>query len=110
MDPVPTAAWIFSDLPKDQGESYARKIMSGHSFKSFQDKMNSTSHLDVPITYIHCKDDQCVQPRHQQKMIDDVKSVSRSSVEVVEMASGHCPMLSHVGETAEVILKAAVKI
>ena len=69
--------------------------------------MTSTSHYDVPVIYIKCTDDQVVAPAHQQKMIDDFKSVSRSSVKVVEMASGHCPMVERVEETAEVIVDAA---
>ena len=62
---------------------------------------------DVPVTYLKCTDDTVVQPAHQQEMIDDFKSVSRSSVNVVEIASGHCPMVVHVEKTAEVIMNAA---
>ena len=106
MDPTGTAAVTFADLPKEVGEAWARK-MPGHAMGSFREKMTSTSHYDVPVTYLKCTDDKVVQPAHQQKMIDDFKSVSRSSVNVVEIASGHCPMLVHVEKTAEVIMKAA---
>ena len=85
---------------------WARK-MPGHAMGSFHEKMTSTSHCDVPVTYLKCTDDKVVQPAHQQKMIDDFKAVSRSSVNVVEIASEHCPMVSHVERTAEVIMKAA---
>ena len=76
---------------------------------SFREKMTSTSHYDVPVTYLKCIDDNTIQPAHQQKMIDDFRSVSRSSVNVVEIASGHCPMVVHVEKTAEVIMNAAGK-
>ena len=68
-------------------------MMPGHAIGSFQEKMTT--------------EDNIVQPAHQQKMIDDFKSVSRSSVDVVEFASGHCPMVSFVDQTTEVIMNAA---
>lgn len=81
--------------------------MPGQAMGSFQEKMTSTSHYDVPVTYLKCTDDHVILPAHQQKMIDDFKSVTRSSVNVVEIASGHCPMVVHVERTAEVIIEAA---
>ena len=69
--------------------------------------MTSTSHYDVPVTYIKCTDDQTIYPAHQQKMIDDFKLISRSAVEVVEIDSGHCPMVEHVKETTKAIIQAA---
>ena len=97
---------IFSDLPKDVGEAWARK-MPGHAMGSFQERMTSTSHYDVPVTYVKCTEDKVVVPEHQQKMIDDFKKVSRSKVEVVEVESGHCPMVGCVQRIAEVIVEAA---
>lgn len=83
--------------------------MPGHAMGSFGEKMTSTSHYDVPVTYLKCTEDKIVQPAHQQKMIDDFRSVSRSDVSVVEIASSHCPMVRglHVEKTAEVIMNAA---
>lgn len=106
LDPIGAAAFIFADLPKEAGEAHARK-MPGHAKGSFREPMTSTSHYDVPVTYLKCIDDKIVLPAHQQKMIDDFKSVSRSSVNVVEIASGHCPMVVHGKKTAEVIMNAA---
>ena len=83
--------------------------MPGQAMKAFGEKMTSTSHHDVPVTYLKCTDDNVVIPAHQQKMIDDFKSVSRTSVDVIEIASGHCPMVVHVEKTAEVIMDAARK-
>lgn len=76
---------------------------------AYQGRLTSTSHHDVPITYLKCTEDVVVLPAHQQKMIDDIKSVTRSSVDVIELAGGHCPMVVHVEKTAEVILSAAAK-
>ena len=106
MEPVSAAAGAFAELPKEIGERWARK-MPGHALGSFGEKMTSTSHYDVPVTYIKCTEDKIVQPPHQQKMIDDFKSVSRSSVDVVEIACGHCPMVVQSDTTAEIIVKAA---
>lgn len=84
--------------------------MPGQAIAAYQERMTSTSHYDVPITYLRCTEDTVVLPAHQQKMIDDIKKVSRSSVEVVEMACGHCPMIAHTEKTAEVVLNAATKL
>lgn len=108
MEPVGAAAVILDELPKDQGEALTRK-MPGQSIPAFEERLTNTSHYDVPITYLKCKNDKVVLPAHQQKMIDDFKAVSRSSVDVVEIASGHCPMVVHVERTAEIIQKAASK-
>lgn len=83
--------------------------MPGHAIGSFLEKMTSTSHYDVPVTYIKCTNDKIVLPAHQQKMIDDFKLVSRSSFNVVDIASGHVPMMvpEHVQKIAEVIINAA---
>jgi predicted esterase len=88
------------------GEALTRK-MPGHAAGSFRERMTSTSHYDVPVTYLKCMDDKIIYPAHQQKMIDDFKSISRSTVNVVEIASGHCPMVEHVKETTKVIVQAA---
>ena len=84
--------------------------MLGQSMVAFQDRLTSTSHYDVPITYVKCTSDNVNLPAHQQKMIDDIKGATRSSIEVVEVAFGHCPMVVAVEKTAEVILKAASKV
>ena len=108
MEPISGAAVIFADLPKEAGERFARKC-SGQALGSFQERMTSTSHYDVPVTYLKCTEDPVVIPDHQKKMIDDFKAVSRSSVDVAEIASGHCPMVipAHIEKTAGVIMKAA---
>ncbi len=97
---------IFSDLLKEVGEAWARK-MPGHAMASFREKMTSTSHYDVPVTYVKCTEDKVVMPEHQQKMIEDFKRVSCREVNVVEIKSGHCPMVSCVEETAEAIMNDA---
>ena len=84
--------------------------MPGQAMAAYQERMTSTSHYDVPITYLKCTSDKVNLVAHQQKMIDDIKGVTRSSVEVVEMACGHCPMVVNVERTAEVILSAASKV
>lgn len=81
--------------------------MPGHAAPSFRGKLASTSHYDVPVTYLKCTDDKIIYPAHQQKMIDDFKLISRSTVNVIEIASGHCPMVEHVKETSKVIIQAA---
>lgn len=80
--------------------------MPGHAARSFREPMTSTSHYDVPATYVKCTDDKIVLPAHQQKMIDDFKLVSRRTVDVIEINSGHCPMVERVKETTEAIIQA----
>lgn len=106
MEPAGAAELMFLKLSKKAGEAWARK-QPGHAMGSFAEKMTSTSHYDVPTTYVKCTADKVVQPAHQQKMIDDFKSVTRSSVDVVEIASGHCPMIEEVERTVEIIVRVA---
>ncbi|KAK5064313.1 hypothetical protein LTR84_000146 [Exophiala bonariae] len=106
LDPVGSAAVIFSGLPKPVGESLTRK-MPGHAAGSFREPMTSTSHYDIPVTYIKCTDDRIVLPDHQQKMIDDFKLVSHSTVKVIEVDCGHCPMVERPKETTQAIIQAA---
>lgn len=80
--------------------------MPGHAMGSFDEKMTSTSHYDVPVTYLKCLNDNVIMPAHQQKMIDDFKTVSRSSINVIEIESGNCPMVVHIDKTADVIMNA----
>ena len=108
MEPSGCAAVVFADMPSEVGEAWARK-MPGHAMGSFNERMTSTSHYDVPVTYLKCTEDLVVVPAHQQKMIDEFRSVSRSSINVVELASGHCPMLADIEKTAAVIMNAAGK-
>ena len=84
--------------------------MLGQAAAALQGRMTSTSHYDVPITYLKCTNDNVMLPAHQQKMIDDIMGVTRSSVEVVEMVCGHYPMVVNVKRTAEVIVSAASKV
>ena len=77
---------------------------------AFGGRMTSTSHYDIPVTYLKCTADLVVVPEHQQKMIDDFKAVTRSTVDVVEVNSGHCPMITHVERTVDVILKAVKSV
>ena len=81
--------------------------MPGQSMAAFQDRMTSTSHYSIPVTYLKCTADLVVLPEHQQKMIDDFKAVTKSTVDVVEVDCGHCPMITHVDRTVDIILKAA---
>jgi pimeloyl-ACP methyl ester carboxylesterase len=80
--------------------------MPGHAAGSFRERMTSTSHYDIPVTYVKCTDDKIVLPAHQQKMIDDFRSVSRSTVKVIEVDCGHCPMVERPKETTEAIIQA----
>ena len=107
-DPVKAAPVILSDLPQEVGEAWARK-MPGHAMGSFREKMTSISHHAVPVTYVKCTEDRVVVPAHQQKMIDDFGKASKSEVHVVEVRSGHCPMVSCVERTVDVIMDAAAR-
>ena len=64
----------------------ARKILE-KSVVSFREKMNSTSHHDVTITYLKCIDNGIVLLAHQHKLIDDFNPVSCSSFNVVDTMS-----------------------
>ena len=77
---------------------------------SFQERMTVTSHYDVPVTFVKCTEDKVVVPEHQQKMIDDFGRVIRREVDVVEVKSGHCPMIRQAERIAEIIVEAARRV
>jgi hypothetical protein len=103
LDPVDAAAALFSELSPQHGEAWTRK-MPGQATGAFTENLTSTSHYDVPITYVKCTKDKVIAPVHAQKMINDARNVSRGSADVVELAYGHCPTVVAVQETARIIL------
>ena len=88
LEPEGNVSVTFSDVPREVGIAYAKK-MPGHSAVSFGGKLTSKSHYNIPITYVLCTEDQVIPPKHQQKMIDDVKQVTQSTVDIIELKSGH---------------------
>ena len=106
LEPQGAARDTFNDWPLDKAEALARK-MPGHAATSFVGTLTSTSHYDIPITYVLCTMDKIIPPSRQRQMIDDVKQVSRSTVDVVELESGHCPHVTHPDEAVKVVIEAA---
>lgn len=109
LSPEGAAAAILPELAKEQGEAWIRKF-PGQAAAPFQEKLTSTSHYDVPITYVKCSKDMVVSPAHQQKMIDDVRGVSSSVITVAGMECGHCPMVVEPDKMAEIIVEAVGKM
>ena len=102
LEPEGNVAVTFSDLPREIGLAYAKK-MPGHSAVSFGGKLSTKSHYNIPITYVFCKNDLVVPPKHQQKMIDDIKKVTHSTVDVIELESGHGPHISQPDNVVKAI-------
>lgn len=53
----------------------------------------------VPVTYVHTTEDRPVRPDTQRRMIADLPG----PVEVVELATGHLPMVTHADRVAGIV-------
>ena len=106
LEPKGSARVTFNDLPLEVGEELAAK-MPGHSTPSFMGKLTSTSHYDIPITFVLCTKDEVIPPAHQRKMIDDAERDSGRKINVVELDSGHAPPVSRPDDIVQILRKAA---
>ncbi len=62
----------------------------------------------IPVTYIVCAGDQVLTPEFQLGRVELLREQAKE-LDVVTMDTGHCPNISKVEETAEVIVQAIEK-
>ena len=60
------------------------------------------------MTFIICTEDQVLTPEFQEGRVEFLKKEAKS-IDVVRMKTGHCPNVSKVEETAEVVVQAIGK-
>jgi pimeloyl-ACP methyl ester carboxylesterase len=108
LNPTGAAASIFPGLPKGEARAWISK-WPGQSTAIFQQALTSTSYIGVPTTYMKCMNDRVNLLEHQQRMIDGLRKVTKNVVQVVEIESGHCPMVVNAERVAETIMSAALE-
>jgi len=92
-DIVGSAALVFSDLPKEEGEAWVKKFVT-HSGVSFGNKLTNAGYKDIPVSYLFCEQDKTIPPANQREGIDMIEKVSGKKVDVTSIPTGHCPNVS----------------
>lgn len=96
---------IFNDLGSDEEKKGYMSMMGRHSTVSFSGKLTYPAYKHIPSTYIHTKNDMIVPPPFQLYMIDAAKQ-DGADIKVVELDSGHVPVLSFPDQVVKILLDA----
>jgi hypothetical protein len=98
-----SAAICFSNLPKEEGESWVLKFVQ-HSAASFASELTHAGYKDIPVSYLVCEQDLCIPPKNQRAGIDLIEDVSGRKVDVRTIQADHCPTVSAEQEVVDWIL------
>ncbi|OJZ83229.1 hypothetical protein ASPFODRAFT_210058 [Aspergillus luchuensis CBS 106.47] len=104
VDTAAFAATAFSDMPFDEGKTWARQF-THHSAASLANTLTYAGYKNVPVAYLLCTDDLVISPDVQQKMIDTVASESGREADVTRISTGHVPVASAPELVVDWILK-----
>ena len=103
--PEESAPHTFSDLPKEEGTEWVRK-MPLHSLASWEGKLTYPAYRYIPSSWILCEQDEVVPPEFQRSRIELIERESAQKVDVYDFAAAHCPNISAPKELGDVVLKA----
>jgi len=101
-----SASLTFSDLPKEEGETWQRRF-SRHSAISFAGELTHAGYKDIPVSYLLCEDDLVIPLKNQRDGIELVVKESGKKVDVTSIKAGHCPMASQPQKVVDWILNLA---
>lgn len=96
----------FSDMSEEEGLGFAQH-MPGHSAASFSSRLTYPAYKYCPVTYLHCEGDKVIVPEAQLQMIEYAKSVTESTVDVINCSAGHAVIVSQPETCVAAIVKAA---
>lgn len=102
------AANVFNDLPKEEGERWA-KMSTRHSGSTFPATLSHSGFKDVPVSYLLCTKDLAQEPELQRASIAMMEKQIGDKIEVTEIDSGHAPNVSRPKEVADWIISLAKK-
>ncbi|QQK46991.1 Alpha/beta hydrolase fold-1 [Penicillium digitatum] len=105
-EPDGCASVNFSDLPYAQSIQHANH-MKAHSATSFAGPLQNAGYVDIPVSYIICKNDVSVPPTLQRSVIDMISKRSGREVTTLRCNSGHFPSVSVPVELASLIDRVA---
>ncbi|KAL3958139.1 hypothetical protein ACCO45_008717 [Purpureocillium lilacinum] len=100
------AANVFNDLPKEEGERWA-KMSTRHSGSTFPASLSHAGFKDVPVSYLLCTKDLAQEPELQRASIAMMERQTGGKVDVTEIESGHAPNASRPKEVADWIVSIA---
>jgi predicted esterase len=103
-----SAAISFSDLPKEEGEAWIRRL-THHSAVSFAGELTHAGYKDIPVSYLTCEEDICIPVKFQREGIELIEKVSGKKVDVTSIKTGHCPNASAPEKMIDWILDVARK-
>ncbi len=99
-----SAQWVFSDLPLEEALLWQSR-QSLQSAICYTGKCVYDAYRHIPVTYIVCTADEVLTPEFQKGRVEFLKKEGMD-VDVVKMETGHCPNVSKLEETVEVIVQA----
>ncbi|KAI1125700.1 alpha/beta-hydrolase [Nemania abortiva] len=103
-----TAEVVFSDLPLEEGEAWAKKLVK-QSAASYKSNLTYGGYKDVPVSYLVAERDRSISPASQESQIKMIERVSGNKVDVSRVDSGHVPPVSHPQQVIDWILSVAQK-
>ncbi|KAI8714875.1 AB hydrolase-1 domain-containing protein [Fusarium sp. LHS14.1] len=96
----------FSNMPKDEGEFWAAKLVK-HSSTSFANLLTYAGFKDVPVSYLLCENDRAISPLVQRAGIEMIEKESGNKVDVKSIAGDHVAPLSSKTEVVDWIVGVA---
>lgn len=99
LDPVGAKDILFNDVPDDRSAPII-EALGPHRFSTFEEAASGLGWKEHPSTYLLTTQDRVFSPDLQRRM-------AQHATEVIEVDSGHIPLLSRPAELADAIAKAA---
>ena len=88
-----SAALTFSDLLKEEGEAWVKK-MAHNSAISFAGELTYATYEDIPVSYLLCEEDLVIPAKVQRDEIELIEKESGKKVDVMSIKTIHCPSTS----------------
>jgi hypothetical protein len=85
-----SAAITFSDLPKEEGEAWVKK-MPHHSAICFAGELTYAAYKNIPVLYLLCEEDLVIPAKVKRDEIELIEKENRKKVDVMGIKTGHCP-------------------
>lgn len=102
------AALSFSDKPKEEGETWARKLAQ-HSVASFVSPLTYPGFKDVPVSYLLCLHDLTIPPEIQKSGIHMIERETGKTVNITNIEADHVAPLTHTDEVVKWIVQLVEK-
>ncbi|ROW14738.1 hypothetical protein VPNG_03689 [Cytospora leucostoma] len=109
-DNPPPAELFYHDLPAPEAEAWSLKLTKQSLKALFEGgEYAYAGWKDVPCWFLLTTEDRAL-PVDMQRMLIGMAREASGSVEVREISSGHCPMLSKPEDTANFLVEAATAL